>query len=60
VALLRAQRSHEQAYQRASLVLLKVRAALVAAGLRPGGGPRVRQDKLIAGPAPAAPPASRG
>jgi hypothetical protein len=60
VALLRAQRSHEQAYQRASLALLKVRAALVAAGKRPGGGPVVRQDKLIAGPAPAAPPSSRG
>ena len=47
VALLRAQRSHEQAHQRASRALLKVRVALVAAGLRPAG-PVVRQDKLIA------------
>jgi hypothetical protein len=60
VALLRAQRSHEQAYQRASLALLKVRAGLVAAGLRHSGRPMVRQDKLIAGPAPIAQPASRG
>jgi hypothetical protein len=51
VALLRAQRSHEQAYQRASQALLRVRAALLAAGLRPGG-PVVREAKLIAGPAP--------
>jgi hypothetical protein len=51
VALLRAQRSHEQAYQRASRALLKVRAALVAAGLRPRG-PVVRQSKLIAVPMP--------
>jgi hypothetical protein len=51
VALLRAQRSHEQAYERACRALLKVRAALVAAGLRPAG-PVVNQSKLIAGPAP--------
>jgi hypothetical protein len=60
VALLRAQRSHEQAYQRASLALVKVRAGLVAAGSRRRGGPVVRQAKLIAGPAPTGQPASRG
>jgi hypothetical protein len=47
VALLRAQRGHEQAFQRASQALLKARAALVAAGLRPAG-PVVRQEKLRA------------
>jgi hypothetical protein len=47
VALLRAQRGPEQAYQRASRALLQVRAALVAAGLRPGG-PVVNEGKLIA------------
>jgi hypothetical protein len=51
-ALLRAQRSHEQAYQRASLALLKARAALLAAGLRPSGRPKVREAKLVSGPAP--------
>jgi hypothetical protein len=51
VAVLRAQRGHEQAYVRASRALLKARAALVAAGLRPGG-PVVREAKLIAQPAP--------
>jgi hypothetical protein len=58
VALLRAQRSHERAFERASLALLKVRARLVAAGLRPGGEPRVREAKLVAGPAPIGPGAS--
>jgi hypothetical protein len=48
VALLRAQRSHEQAFQRASQALLKARAALVAAGLRPESAPKVREGKLIA------------
>jgi hypothetical protein len=51
VALLRAQWRHEDAYVRASQALLKVRAALVATGLRPGG-PVVWEAKLIAGPAP--------
>jgi hypothetical protein len=61
VALLRAQRSHEQAYVRASRALLKAHAALVKAGLRPaGGGPRVREEKLIAVRLPLpGPPVSR-
>jgi hypothetical protein len=59
VALLRAQRSHEQAYERASRALLKVRAALVAAGLRPAGAV-VNRSKLIAGPAPPLNPSPPG
>jgi hypothetical protein len=55
-ALLRAQRSHEQAYQRASLALLKARAALVAAGLRPSGRPKMREARLVSGPAPGVSP----
>jgi hypothetical protein len=51
VALLRAQRSAEQAYQRASRALLQVRARLMAAGLRPAR-PVVWEAKLINGPAP--------
>jgi hypothetical protein len=57
VALLRAQRSHEQAYQRASRALLQVRAALVAAGLRPSGRPKVREAKLVSEPATSSRPA---
>jgi hypothetical protein len=60
VALLRAQRSHEQAFERASRALLKARAARVKAGLRPAGGPRVRQEKLIAVRLPLGLLASRG
>jgi hypothetical protein len=52
VALLRAQRSHEQAFERASRALLKVQAALVAAGLRPDQASKVDVAKLRPGPAP--------
>jgi hypothetical protein len=59
VALLWAQRSHEQAFERASWALLKARAALVKAGLRPDG-PVVREDKLRAVRLPLpGPPVSR-
>jgi hypothetical protein len=37
VALLRAQRGHEQSFQKACRMFLKVRAALKAEGMRPGG-----------------------
>jgi hypothetical protein len=47
VALLRAQRSHEQCYQRACRMFLKVRAALVAEGLRPAGTRGVNEAPLI-------------
>jgi hypothetical protein len=47
VALLRAQRSHEQSYQRACQMFLKVRAALVAEGLRPAGTRGVNEAPLI-------------
>jgi hypothetical protein len=47
VALLRAQRSHEQSYQRACRMFLKVRAALVAEGLRPAGTRGVNEAPLI-------------
>jgi hypothetical protein len=61
VALLRAQRSHEQTFQRASQALLKARVALVAAELRrPGGAPRVREEKLLAVRLPLGLPARRG
>jgi hypothetical protein len=36
--LLRAQRGHEQAYERSCRAFIKVHTALVAAGLRPAGG----------------------
>jgi hypothetical protein len=52
VALLRAQRSHEQTFERASRALLKVQAALVAAGLRADPAPKVHVKKLRPGPAP--------
>jgi hypothetical protein len=60
VALLRAQRSHEQAFERASRALLKVQAALVAAGLRPDATPKVDVAKLRPGPAPNPIPAPPG
>jgi hypothetical protein len=47
VALLRAQRSHEQAYQRASAMLLKVRKALAAEPPRPGETCGVVESVLI-------------
>jgi hypothetical protein len=47
VALLRAQRSHEQAYQRASQMLLKVRQALAAERPRPGGTRGVDESGLM-------------
>jgi hypothetical protein len=50
VALLRAQRGHEQAYQRASAMLLKARKALAAERPRPGGTSGVEESALIPTP----------
>jgi hypothetical protein len=50
VALLRAQRSAEQAYQRASRALLTVRKALAAEQSRPGGTSGVEESSLIPTP----------
>jgi hypothetical protein len=47
VALLRAQRGHEQSYQRACHTFLKVRRALAAEALRPGGTRGVNEDRLV-------------
>jgi hypothetical protein len=55
VALLRAQRSHEQAYERACRTFLKVRRALAAEGRRPGGTRGVDESVLIPKPIPNAP-----
>jgi hypothetical protein len=54
VALLRAQRSHEQAYQRATRALLQARAALAKSGARPGVpvSPKLVPTRLPAGPGP--------
>jgi hypothetical protein len=47
VALLRAQRSHEQAYERACRTLMKARRALAAEAMRPGGTRGVNHERLI-------------
>jgi hypothetical protein len=47
VALLRAQRSAEQAYERASRMLLQARKALAAERPRPGSTRRVGESRLI-------------
>jgi hypothetical protein len=46
-ALLRAQRGHEQSFQRASRTFRKVRAALKAEGCRPGGTRGVDESRLV-------------
>jgi hypothetical protein len=52
VALLRAQRGHEQSYERACRTFVKVRAALVAEGMRPAGTRGVNEERLIPPPVP--------
>jgi hypothetical protein len=52
VALLRAQRGHEQSYERACRMLLKVRAAQVAEGMRPAGTRGVDEARLVPPPVP--------
>jgi hypothetical protein len=47
VALLRAQRSHEQSYERACRTLVKVRRALAAEAMQPGGTRGVNERRLI-------------
>src|SRR5262249_34184701 len=47
VALLRAQRSHEQAYEGACRTFMKLRRALAAEAMRPGGTRGVNEKALI-------------
>jgi hypothetical protein len=62
VALLRAQRSHEQAYQRATRALLQARAALAKGGVRPAVPvpPKLTPTWLKPGPGACPPEACPG
>jgi hypothetical protein len=52
VALLRAQRSLEQSYERACRTFVQVRRALAAEPMRPGGTRGVNEERLIPPPIP--------
>jgi hypothetical protein len=52
IALLRAQRGHEQSYERACRMLLKAQPGLAAAGRRPGSTRGVDESVLVPPPIP--------